>query len=847
MPYSSIGSPFQVGGSLPANATTYVRRQADTQLYQAVRQGQFCYVFNARQMGKSSLRVQAMERLRQDGRRCVTIDLTTIGTQHITPEQWYASFAAILVSQLQLSISLGEWWRSRSHLSYVARFAELIDTVVLPQVQAPIVLFIDEVDSVLGLPFATHDFFGLIRNYYNRRADEPAYRRLTFVLLGVTTPSALIQDKRLTPFNIGQAIELHGFQWIEAMPLLDGLRAYLPSPQQVLQQILYWTDGQPFLTQKLCQLVSHEIGHVAQHDRDGSIQQLVQTYVIDNWESQDEPEHLRTIRDRLLHQPSQAVKILHYYQRLLRSPQGALAIDHGPIQWDLILSGIVQVRQGNLTVKNPIYEAVFNLDWVDQQLAQLAQMGLSEAIQPLTMPNLPGAVSPTGDPPGAVAPKPPLRSRQSEAVDSPANHHRSFISWRWKLLSLGFGLCSLGAGWIGYGQWQASQQRQVEADLAAAQALIAQIELADQANRSPPPWQAALFHAQRAYHTSQVHYLPRLPAQQLLQRILYRYSSDDRWRTQIEPTSPVLAAGFTADGKQVWLLNHRGELGRWSSSKAVQWQPFIRTPLAQIHWPSQQDSPFVLDRQQQLWRLTTEQPTRLLRLDHRRPVKQLVSDAQGTTLAVLWEMGQVKLWRYEQGQLFPIAAAESWPQNTISLQFFHENPGFVSTDQAGAVNIHQANGQLQHQVQTDTLIQQLAISPKDDLLVGVGADQQLYLWSNQGKLLRRYGLPAGEFSAIALNDDSSLIALGRQDGQILLYSDRGQVLAVLPGAQAITHLAFGSNSQQLLSRAADQPVSLWSIPIVVAPSQWLGSVCAELQAYFANQPHRSAELQRICD
>jgi bacillopeptidase F (M6 metalloprotease family) len=45
---------YQVGGSLPFNAPTYVRRQADEALFQGLLRGEFCYVFNARQMGKSS-------------------------------------------------------------------------------------------------------------------------------------------------------------------------------------------------------------------------------------------------------------------------------------------------------------------------------------------------------------------------------------------------------------------------------------------------------------------------------------------------------------------------------------------------------------------------------------------------------------------------------------------------------------------------------------------------------------------------------------------------------------------------------------------------------------------------
>ena len=51
-----MGSDFfyQVGGALPTQAPCYIERNADHQLLPALKAGEYCYIFDSRQMGKSS-------------------------------------------------------------------------------------------------------------------------------------------------------------------------------------------------------------------------------------------------------------------------------------------------------------------------------------------------------------------------------------------------------------------------------------------------------------------------------------------------------------------------------------------------------------------------------------------------------------------------------------------------------------------------------------------------------------------------------------------------------------------------------------------------------------------------
>jgi hypothetical protein len=369
-------------------------------------------------MGKSSLRVRMMQKLQQEGFVCAVIDPQTRGTT-LREDQWYAGTIKRLIGDLHLetAIDFPKWWKEldAQSISVVERFDYFIEQTLLPNIPQKIAIFIEEVDNLLSLKFDTDGFFILIRSLFERRAEKPEYKRLTFTFLGVATPADLIRGKGSSAFNIGHAVEMSGFTLQEAEPLARGLGDRVNDPVAVLAAILDWTGGQPFLTQKLLTLIA------AADDLGRSpvefVSAIVNEKVIENWEAQDIPAHLKTIRDRILQSDERGRgRLLGLYQQVLdgdppQPPLGkggeefllalsseeefekppfargvggissGILADESYDQMQLRLTGLVVKRDGRLIVYNQIYGAVFNQAWVSRALGDMRPSFYGSAFQ----------------------------------------------------------------------------------------------------------------------------------------------------------------------------------------------------------------------------------------------------------------------------------------------------------------------------------------------------------------------------------------------------------------------------------------------------------------------------------
>ncbi len=755
-----IYSAYQIGGSLAQDAPTYVVRKADSDLYSQLQQGHFCYVLNSRQMGKSSLLVKTRYRLQQEGFRCTTLDMTRIGSEMVTAQQWYKGIVSELWRGFNLlgKFNLKNWWKDEEDVSVIQRLSNFIEDILLTQFpDDKLIIFVDEIDSILSLNFKVDDFFALIRFCYNQRAINPEYNRISFALFGVATPSDLICDRSRTPFNIGKAIELEGFTLNEVQPLIQCLEQKITNPTAVMRAIINWTGGQPFLTQKLCQLVFQSVEETINDvltippGTEGFwVESLVRSHIIYKWESQDEPEHLRTIRNRIEYNQYRLGRILGIYQDILQGLE--VESDDSNEQSELILSGLVVKKGGVLRVKNRIYQEVFDLDWVAQQLSTLRPY--SQAFDAWVQSNQQDS----------------SRLLRGQALKEAQN-------W-----SSGRSISDLDYQFLA--QSEELDRREVQQGLEAARIREVEARLI-QEKQTAKLQRFLLLSVSIAFVIAMG-----------LSGISWFQYRQARVNEQQAKTNEIKALSQSSDA--LFALNQRFE----ALIQSIKAYRKLQT-LANVDPETRQNVQLTL--QKAVYGI--QEYNQLL--GHTSLIHSVEFSPKGDLIASGSQDKTVKLWKPDGSLVKTLIGHQD---GIISIAFSPRRPLLASVSYDKTIKLWNTDGTyLRTLTGHQEAVMAVSFSPTEDKLISSSFDNTLKLWTIEGKLLKTIAGHPDKVKTVAFSPDGQRFASGSADHTIKIWKSDGTLLKTLTGHQAeVMAVAWSPNSQTLASASRDKTIKLWS-------------------------------------
>ncbi len=283
----SLGSPFYLE-----------RSPLEEEVYQEIRKpGALVRIKAPKLMGKTSLMARILAQGQSLNYRTVYLDLSSVEGGIIRNLDKFLRWFCLMVGrQLALENRIKEYWDTEilgSNDNCTVYFEEYL----LPAIDCPLVLGLDDVDRVFPHSEVVEDFLGMLRSWHEKGKIPGRWKQLRLVMAH-STECYIPLDMNQSPFNAGVPVELLEFdsKQVLSLAVVHGLSWH----QSQVEELMRMVEGHPYLVQLALYEVSSGKLALEQLLRDAPTEAGIYS------------NHLRGLLEMLQHAPelAQALKMV---------------------------------------------------------------------------------------------------------------------------------------------------------------------------------------------------------------------------------------------------------------------------------------------------------------------------------------------------------------------------------------------------------------------------------------------------------------------------------------------------------------------------------------------------------
>ncbi len=328
-------------GSVPLNSQLYLERnKVESLCYETItKAGPLIRIKAPKLMGKTSLMKRILAQGESLNYKTVYLNLSSVERGIVQDLNKFLRWLCLMVSrQLNLKNRLQKYWDTDilgSNDNCTVYFEEYL----LPEIDCPVILGLDDVDRVFPYPDVVEDFLGMLRSWHEKGKISPRWKQLR-LLMAHSTECYIPLDMNQSPFNAGIPLELQEFNHQQVRDLVN--KHQLNWDDSQIETLMKMVGGHPYLLSLAMYEVSSEILTLEQLLQEASTE--VGIYC----------DHLRGILDALQKVP----KLAQALKKVVSSSQ-PVELDSMQI-YKLYSMGLVQQKGNRVMPRCHLYREYFD-------------------------------------------------------------------------------------------------------------------------------------------------------------------------------------------------------------------------------------------------------------------------------------------------------------------------------------------------------------------------------------------------------------------------------------------------------------------------------------------------------